>query len=155
MTCTLCGDVRVRAKRETVPFFQSCGILVQNTPVYYCTTCGERMVTFEHQDALSTFVAQLLGSKGDPLTGAEVAFLRCHFGWTNEELADVLDVTPAAVAAIEAAAASPCRASNRLQVLLRPLAYYSTDAGTVGQNDEMGSLAAVLRYDGRSWRVTP
>jgi transcriptional regulator with XRE-family HTH domain len=152
--CMQCGTEMI-AGQEDRPCADLPGVLLRGVDVYRCPKCGDYEVAIPRIDELHEVLARAILAKRTTLVRQERRFLRNFIGWTAEELALRMGVSPEAVDAWERGGGESGPVAERL---LRVLAAVRLPGG--GSPDEalalISSHAAPLhvevRADDHGWR---
>jgi putative zinc finger/helix-turn-helix YgiT family protein len=72
-------------------------VLILEAEFRVCPKCGEEERVLPRIAQLHRVIAEAVAQKVARLTGAEIRFLRKHLGWSGEDFAAVMGVTPSTV----------------------------------------------------------
>lgn len=153
--CMQCGT-EMTVGQENRPYADLPGVVLRGIDVYRCPTCGDYEVAIPRMDVLHEVLAHAILAKRTTLVRQERRFLRNFIGWTEEELALRMGVSPDAVEAWERGDGDAGPVAERL---LRMLAAVRLPGG--GSPDEALALisnqAAPLQVeveaDAHGWRT--
>ena len=98
MTCVVCGGKMVK-KGDTYQY-DECGlrgVTLVGVTVRECEKCGEREVAIPNIEGLHRCIARSLTQRKSALLGAEVRFLRKWLGYSAQDFAGLIGVTPETV----------------------------------------------------------
>lgn len=97
MKCAECGK-EMKSVRRDHEYVESGlpGITLLNLEFRVCP-CGEEEMVIPRTAQLHRLIATRVAEKASRLTGAEIRFLRKHLGWSGEDFAKHMDVTPSSV----------------------------------------------------------
>lgn len=119
MKCVMCGSQTSPPVLKVIPFDAMPGVYLKDIQVHECPTCHE---TYEDIPALGVLVrrlAKIVSEQPQPLTGPAMEFLRKAIGWSVEDMAKRLGVSPAKLSEWETAGGHPPR---RVEEFVRVLA---------------------------------
>lgn len=93
--CMQCGTEMAPAGREDWPSYAGLpGVLLRGLRVFKCPKCGESEVEIPRIQKLHEALSAVIVAKRAPLVRQERRFLRNFIGWTEEELAQHMGVSP-------------------------------------------------------------
>lgn len=137
MKCLKCGG-GLRSRREALPY-RACGlphVRLVGVEVRRCRECGRREVAIPHVEKLHRALADAVVRKPSRLTAEEVRFLRKSLGWSGQDFARHMGVSPETVSRWENGREPIGPTADRLLRLMvaagRPLDRY-----------DVGALAAI------------
>lgn len=98
MTCVVCGG-RLVKKGGTYPY-DECGlqgVTLVGVVVRECEKCGEREVAIPNIEGLHRCIARSLAARRSTLLGPEARFLRKWLGYSGQDFARLMGITPETV----------------------------------------------------------
>lgn len=98
MKCAECGK-EIKTVRRNHQYVESGlpNVVLVDLEFRVCPSCGEEEMVIPRLAQLHRCIAKRVAEKDSRLTGAEVRFLRKHLGWSGEDFAKAMDVTPTTV----------------------------------------------------------
>jgi len=157
---TKCLDCGAEMKRrvEDVPFDAALpGIVLAGLAVHRCPDCGYYEVEIPHLEELHRTIAAHLIGQTRRLAGAEVRFLRKWLGWSGQDFARHIGVSPETVSRWENEREPIGGTSDRLLRLIvvvrRPVADYPLDH--LAEIGDVATPPAVVRFapTKRGWKT--
>src|SRR5579863_1998228 len=99
MKCPECGAAEMKVTHENHVYTESGlpNVVLLGVEVRTCKACSEREIAIPRLAQLHRLIAEAVAEKAARLTGAEVRFLRKHLGWSGEDFAATMGVTPSTV----------------------------------------------------------
>lgn len=99
-----CGT---KTQPESTPWrYTACGldyVWHAGVDVFACMTCGNKAVVIPHTRALHALLARGLAARVEPLSPAELRYLRTYIGWSRADFAaEIADLFGASVSTDEA-----------------------------------------------------
>lgn len=155
--CSDCAQPMLE-ERVDMPMRALPDVLLRAVVRHRCPTCGTAAVDIPDLRGLVGAVAHLLAAKPSRLTGREVRLLRNHLGWSFEECARRLGVTPETQSRWENGHQPVNAVADRLLRTLVLIDAGIEPAAAFLDLDFPGpgtALRAVARHDGVRWSVEP
>lgn len=99
MKCEECGEAEMKVTHRDHLYAESGlpNVMLVGLEFRTCPKCGEEERVMPRLAQLHRVIAEHVAEKETRLTGAEVRFLRKHLGWSGEDFAKAMDVTPTTV----------------------------------------------------------
>jgi len=97
MNCGTCGGALGPEVRETVPYDCGLPVMLVGVLVRRCTACDDYEVVIPAMEKLHAALAQAVAHKQSRLTPTEIRFLRKGLGWSGQDMAKRLRVSPEVV----------------------------------------------------------
>ena len=156
MKCPECGTP-MKVTREDHPYVESGlpNVRLLGVEFRICPKCGEREMAIPRLEQLLRTIALAVAEKSARLTGAEIRFLRKHFGWSGEDFARTMGVTPFTVSRWENEKEPMGATAERLLRLMalrdRPVAVYPNERlSDIAQGDAR-PIPLALRASKNGW----
>lgn len=160
MNCIECG-AKMRVTRENVRD-RSCGlpnVVLGNVEVRRCPECGAVETVIPKIEDLHRLLAERLAKKPGPLTGEEIRFLRKFLGWSGEDFAEHMGVTPEAVSRWENKKKAMGPVAERLLRLCvvqqAPVKDYALDELSDVGTGRKAALKIKGRVRNQEWELAP
>ncbi len=155
--CRECGGA-VETRTATRSYDESGlkGIVLVGIPVKKCVACEKEEFGIPRMEELHRLIAMKLIDKQAALTGAEVRFLRKHLGYSAQDFAGRIDITPEHLSRVENDATTLSAMAERLVRLM--VAHndrandYSLDTLAQLPSAKAAPLRLEVRNDSKGWR---
>ena len=95
MKCFVCGNQQAKLIKRDHLFVESglTSVTLKGCTFIACKQCGEEALQLRKPLVLMRAIARQLVFKPAPLTAEEVKFLRGHVGWSNQQVAEAMNVS--------------------------------------------------------------
>ncbi len=97
VNCVQCGsEMGPQRVVDGYPYIEGL-VHLNGVEVSVCPSCGNTETRVPRVEQLHQLIANVLATKGSPLRGAEIRFLRKHLGWSGKTFAENFATDPTTV----------------------------------------------------------
>lgn len=159
MKCEECGKAEMKITHRDHLYTESGlpNVLLLGLEFRTCPKCGEEERVMPKLAQLHRLIAEYVAEKETRLTGAEARFLRKHLGWSGEDFAKAMDVTPGTVSRWENDKESMSTMADRLLRLYalrtRPVEEYPNERVAMSGLKEARSVHLKIEPLRNGWKV--
>jgi DNA-binding transcriptional regulator YiaG len=164
MNCVQCNQLLARKVIPTYGYKASglSNLKLHDIVTHECSACGDSLISFQCLGPLHREIAHALASKRTRLSIEEVRFLRDYLGWSNQEFASRMGVTPFHASRWTTKLQISTIAERLLRLLVltggelskkRDRELRSTIEAFAAQPCE-GTSKLEARFNGRTWHIT-
>ena len=158
MKCPECGtQMKIETRNHQYVESGLPNVVLLGLEFRTCPKCGEEERVMPRIAQLHRVIAEAVAEKHARLTGAEVRFLRKHLGWSGEDFAKTMGVTPGTVSRWENEKEAMGPVAERLLRLMalraRPIESYPNERLAEVAQEEARPVKLELHANRTGWQV--
>lgn len=165
MKCPECRKAQMETRRENYRYTESGlpNVVIQDAEIMQCPSCGSRGVAIQSMEGLHRVLAIAVINQPDPLGPHEIRYLRKWLGWSGQDFAKHMGVTPETVSrweSVDSGKPMGGTADRLLRVLVargQPVDEYPTERLTEIEDVARPASKRLIgvRAKGKSWESEP